>query len=266
MTTWLAWRIGKWLGVAVLTTGVAMAIGARHPKDRLDGAYLWATAGWLTTWIAGYGLLMASDRSVGLSWVALTLLLSIAVLLGASVAARTVESRSPDTGQRRQWIAAVTVAALVMCFVVMTLRENLAQAQWWVALTPFPLIPLIWLVPPSQSDVSIDIEGPTWTWFSVLAWAEGLSAVGLFAVFLPFKYGAGIEIDGGDGWFGWLHGAFFAAYLVALQGAGSTQGWSWSVMAVGGACGVIPGATFVFERTMARRRDQDSSRAANTRA
>lgn len=86
----------------------------------------------------------------------------------------------------------------------------------------------------------------TLAWFLTLARAEGVSAIALFAVAMPLKYGAGIPHA--TLWAGWLHGALFLTYLVALWSTARVQGWTWTDRALGFAAAIVPAGTFWFER------------------
>lgn len=85
-------------------------------------------------------------------------------------------------------------------------------------------------------------------WFLALARAEGCSAIALFFIGMPLKYGAGLPEA--TLWTGWLHGSLFLVYLVALWSAGRTLRWRWSTLALGVVCAIIPAATFWFERQL----------------
>lgn len=89
----------------------------------------------------------------------------------------------------------------------------------------------------------------TWAWFRAIARAEALSAAALFFVGLPLKYGAGVAEA--TVWAGWVHGALFLLYLVALWSTARVLGWSWGRAAVGFIAAIPPLGTVWFERRVA---------------
>ena len=65
----------------------------------------------------------------------------------------------------------------------------------------------------TQTDLETIEKGFTW-----VAWAEGLTVLVLFGLFMPCKYLLGINIDAGTGVIGWTHGVFVILYVIKISG------------------------------------------------
>jgi integral membrane protein len=142
---------------------------------------------------------------------------------------------------------AVAVGGLLGAFGWMSAR-TLGHA--WVLGAAIPaavaiVVALRWRCSPSQDDTR---HTATIRWFAWLARAEGLSLLLLFGVYMPLKHGAGIVLDGGQGWFGWMHGVLQLLYLVALVVTARVHDWGIARQAAGFVASLLPFGTFVFER------------------
>lgn len=241
MDTWTILRLGKFLGVAVFSAGVGIAALAPDRALRSYAAWTLAPAGFLLTWLAGYGLLKATGRSMGESWVTLSILGSLLALHGTQLCART------DVPAR--WRAAVTWAGLGASIAAMVGRELGS------GLVPFTLVAgllsasLGLLQPPSSGGVPARVPAAFWWWMRL----ESLSAVALLLIYMPLKYGAGIVLDQGQGWFGWVHGVLTLTFLNGLATAARAGAWPRSEVALAFVASLIPLGGFWFEYRHARR-------------
>jgi hypothetical protein len=109
-TFWLALRVAKFVGIVVLGMGIGGALWGEGVR-RQQAAYWVATAGFLLTALAGFGLVKASGRSLGEPWISGSLLLSLAAL---DLTIRSVEPGRPRSTARVVGIAAALVAATVL--------------------------------------------------------------------------------------------------------------------------------------------------------
>lgn len=91
---------------------------------------------------------------------------------------------------------------------------------------------------------------PTLRWFLQVARVEGLSAIALFFVAMPLKYGAGIPEPVQH--VGWFHGTMVFTYLIALGSVARVEGWTWARVAAAFVASLVPFGTFVFERRLLR--------------
>lgn len=234
---WIFWRFVKFLGVSLFAWGVFGATQPGDPGARSAAARQWGTAGFLLTWLAGYGLAKLSGTSLGAPWISASMLTSMLALAGALAAARS-------DGRVARFVAG---AAAMATLGLMTSRMQGGFAVF--AALVVPLAAGLWLArekrPASPARAHPD---PAETrWFFSIARAEGISLLLLFGLYMPLKYVAKIQLDGGQGWFGWVHGVLLVLFLVALFHVGWGR-WSRKRMAWAFAASMVPFGTFVFER------------------
>lgn len=249
MTAWALLRFCKFVSVALLAAAVLGGVFGGTPAARRRASLHLGTLSIIGVLMFGYALAKKAGASIGDPWISRSL---FAGLAGYGAACWT------GTAQRvRPVPAAVALAGLLGAFGWMSGR-NLEQA-WILGL----LLPAILATPAailaarrSASDTSdaSDAEAAQATvrWFSWLARAEGVSLLMLFGVYMPLKHGAGIVLDGGQGWFGWAHGVFQLVFLVALLVTAQVQRWSVLRQALGFVSSLIPLGTFWFERHVRR--------------
>ena len=91
---------------------------------------------------------------------------------------------------------------------------------------------------------------PTRAWFLWVARAEGLSMVFLLFVAMPLKRVMGIPEA--VSWTGWIHGALFLVYLIALGSVHRVEGWTWARSAAAFVASLLPFGTFVFEHRLGK--------------
>lgn len=239
MSAWIAWRLIKFLSLSLFAFGLLASATAHARVDRQRAGYGLTLVGFLGSWTAGYGLLKLSGASMGAPWVSASLLGSM-VALGAAAAAGSSATRS-------RGLAALTWGALAASTTPMVVRSDAGAmgAATAVTVVLFAVLGAWWAR--GEGTVEDGTSG-TLTWFGWIARLEGVSLLALFGVYMPAKYLAHVELDGGQGWFGWMHGQLFLAYLVALVVTGREAGWSLGRMAVGFVASLLPGGTFWFER------------------
>jgi integral membrane protein len=242
MTTLLGFRLVKLLGVCLFAAGCIGGGLATTRRDRAVFAYGAGTVGWLACWITGYGLMKLGGHEMSDPWVTTSMAWSFLALLGAVMSAQ---------GPRNPLWAGLSVAGLCGSVAVMGIHvfESVqlvgvacavvggAGAAAWV----------LWTQTPEDAPTGSEGLDAVHTWFDWLSRLEGLSLLALFGVYMPAKYGMGVELDGGQGWFGWVHGMLFVLYLVALVVVTRTAGWSLSRAAAGFVAALLPFGTFVFE-------------------
>ena len=236
MTLWLLFRLLKFLSLALFAGGVVVATHARRRPERVHAAWRIAPLGFFGSWIAGYGMLKATGVSMGAGWVSASMLASIVALHLAQLSARR------ETQAR--WLGPVAWAALGASIGAMVGR---AGPEWWPAAGLGALLgagAALLLPQPSEEEATTDETMDNfWMWSRL----EALSAILLFVVYMPLKYGAGIVLDGGQGWFGWLHGILTVIYLNGLGAAKRAAGWSLSTTAIAFASSLLPFGALAFE-------------------
>lgn len=112
MSGWLAWRVVKHVGVALLFAGVLGAATLRAPEERQRAVYAVATPAFFAVWVAGYGLLRAQGISMGAPWISAGLLASLAAF---ALAAWSVER---DGRQGAAWASLAVLVGTVVLMVV----------------------------------------------------------------------------------------------------------------------------------------------------
>lgn len=233
MTLYLAWRALKYLGLGLLSVGAIAPAFVRHRQDRAT-LYKLAVVGWLLTWIAGYALVKSKGTSLAEPWVTAGMVWS-AIAVTASL-----------LSVHRPVFAGLGAGSMVAGLIPMLFRE---LALPWMVLAALPGTMVAWFG--SRVD-SIGEAGSSWSWFRMLAWAEGISLILLLFVDVPARRVFDIELDGGQGWFGWSHGMLFIAYAVALGRwvveRHPDNGARAKAYALGFVAAVLPLGTFVYER------------------
>lgn len=235
---WVLLRFAKFAGVALLSCGVLGSVFLRGQRERQICAYVVATMGLLIVWTAGYGLVKAKGLSISEPWISRSLLAGLAAIFGAAWAA--------SSAVVARWTRALAVGALTAAFGLMSARDGnvaLTIVAPVLAAAPVLLVP----TPPSDPDTPPVDSQATFRWFAWLARAEGTSLLLLFGVYMPLKYGAGIVLDGGQGWFGWIHGVLQLLFVVALLVTVRTYRWSMLRAVVGFVASLVPLGTFIFE-------------------
>ena len=234
----LFFKLLKYLGFALFSAGILMAVKAQALPDRSRGGHLWTTAGFVICWIAGYGMMKSLQVSMASPWLSISILSSL-VAFGAAAWCVSIAAFRRDMG-------ALALTCLVATVLMMTYRE-----QWTVAAGLLPVVAIAGRWWTKAVDFGEDLEEAarsTREWFFWLARLEGLSLLALFGIYMPFKYALGINLDQDQGWFGWVHGMLQLAYGAALVVTTRTCGWSMSRFAVGLLASLLPFGTFVFER------------------
>lgn len=247
LTAWLFYRLFKWLGIGIFAGGLALSASTASPRARLAGGLGLATVGLLFVWMGGYGLMKGMDQSFRELHIAGALFASLAALFGG-VLGGVLRSRIAPlilvVGGFASAVGFMTAKGVLLPTVVLALVIPVLLAAAAGGLGA-------WLGP-AEVDPERSKRGVA-QWFGWIARAEGVSLLVLFFVFMPLKYGADIEIDGGDGWVGWIHGVLVFLYLLSL-GAGLVVA-RWGILAgiLGFFASLLPLGTFVFEWWLSRR-------------
>ncbi len=241
MTGWVLWRFVKFVSVALLASGVLGSVFGSTPATRRRAGQVLATLGLFGVWLAGYALAKKTGVSIGEPWISRSLLAGLLALGGACMAGTS--DRVPP------WAAALGIGGLLSGFGWMSSR-TLDQAWMLGAAVPAVVATatVLWVARREHAGTDPARDGATFRWFTWLARAEGVSLLMLFGVYMPLKYGAGIVLDGGQGWFGWVHGVLQLAYIVSLLVTGRVLGWGLLRTVAGFIASLLPLGTFIFER------------------
>lgn len=246
MSTWLLWRLLKFLGLVAFAGGVLGLRRVPARADRLVLAYGAVFPGFVGTWLGGWMLMKATDKAPHEPWILLSMALSAVALHLAFLASHKAAVRDLTHG--------LALGALLGAVAVMVLRAQplgvLAGISAGCLVAGLALVGVKGRrdLVCTEADRGVALRG-----FAVVAWAEGLSFVVLMFVAMPLRLLADIDLDGDTAGLGWLHGVLFLAYVQALSSAGGLLGWSTRDRVLGFVAGLLPFGTFVFERWVARR-------------
>ena len=225
---------------AYLVTVVAgVALTSRQRRLRLLRLALLPT--FVATWGVGWLMIKATGLSMGESWVSATMMTGLAGLVGSWQLAHHAHPR--------WWWSALALSGPALGFSIMVGRHHPPLDLGVGIGVTTALCALLGYALHTQTDatpqrLARDV-GDVFAW---VARAEGVSLIVLFFVFMPLKYGLHIEIDGGTGLIGWLHGVLLLVYLIALGTTSRVLGWGWMEVLIGFVASLLPGGTFLFER------------------
>jgi len=247
MTAWAVLRFCKFISVALLTAAVLGGVFGGTPTARRRASLHLGTLSIIGVLMFGYALTKKVGASIGDPWISRSLFAGLVGYGGACWVGAGDKVRAVP--------AAIALTGLLGAFGWMSAR-TLEQA--WVLGLLLPALlatPAAFLAAAGQASDASDPEGPeaTLRWFSWLARAEGVSLLMLFGVYMPLKHGAGIVLDGGQGWFGWAHGVFQLVFLVALIVTARVRNWSVARQLTGFIASLVPLGTFWFERRVRSR-------------
>lgn len=244
----VALRLLKFFGVAVFCAGVLGAVALPSQRDRRRSAHVAATLGLAAVWIGGWGLLKHLGLSMAEPWIARALLAGL-LSLAAAVWATHGARRAPLAG-------ALACSALLAAFGLMSARE--ASAVFGLVVPAiagalaFVLLGRGATAEPVPPDPDPQYREASGRWFLWIARAEGASLLVLLGVYMPLKYGASIVLDGGQGWFGWIHGVLQLLFLVALSSVARVHRLPRLYVPLAVLASVLPLGTFVLERYLVR--------------
>ena len=232
MSAFLAFRLVKFLGIALLGAGVFGAAFSSQQSDRLRAAHVLAPLGWFVTMLAGYLVMKALGQSMSEPFISRTLWSSLLATGGAMWAAH----RPGRLG------AALAVAGLALSVGFMVVRTSATPGLVAAAIAGGAAA--AWV--PTVARVDDRVE-QTRRWFKHIARLEGASLVFMLLISMPLRKLAGIALDGGDGWIGWIHGVLVLLFVQALVVAWRVLGWGFGRVVLAFVASLIPFGTFVFE-------------------
>jgi len=231
MTSWLLWRLVKWLGLCVLAWGVFGTV--RNTGTARRNAAFWVLPlGLLTVFISGYGLLEHSQLEFSEPWVLASLAAGVASASGAVLHATSPRSRLG---------AGFTVAGLTGALGFMVFRDGGLLPGVLTGVLGLPIGALLASEGPDEQATDEVLR-----WFRWIGRAEGVSLLVLFGIAMPLKYAAGQPFL--ISWTGWLHGVLFLLYVGALVIGVLRLGWSLVDAVLGFVAAFLPFGTFLFER------------------
>ena len=247
-TAWIVWRIVKFAGLTIFAAGIAGAATSPNPRSRFVLAHWVAPLGLVLTWTGGYGLLKLLGRSLLEPW--------ILVSWGASFVAWHGAVLASYRGAFRRPAAALVVFGFFSALGAMVLRETSLRLLLVAAALPAVLATLMVGLGQRAAPEGWEVDErylheAVPRWFLWIARAEGVSLTVLLLIYVPLKHLVGINLDGGQGWFGWVHGALMLLYLQAMVSAARYGGWSRGTLGLAFVASLVPFGPFWLERRLA---------------
>lgn len=240
----LYWKFFKFLGISLFAAGLFSAFVSQTAKRRAFAGHWLSSLGLLSVWLTGYGMMKLLKHPMSTIWIVVPLLASL-VAWASAVAASGFPKARP-------WLGGLAASGFVLSMIGMVFRTQPHDA---LALILVPLV-FVSCAFTLKRNLSAQEEDPdlikdlSLHWFIWLARFEGLSLLTLLGVYMPLKYGAGIVLDGGQGWFGWLHGIFQLFYLAGMLSTAKLHAWSLPRLILAGFVSAVPFGTFWFERRL----------------
>ena len=245
MTSILIWKLIKWMALAMWIAGAFKVVDHPSQKHRLQGLYgllIWGFAG---TWLSGWGLMKSlafTMKEPWISWSMLWGLISLSASFG--LAFQSMEG----------WFAKLSriavLGGLLSAMGIMVFKDQ--PSHWSLVMTGSVIVGAVWshFANSFESETNADQERSLLIQkgFRHIAWVEGLTVILLFGLYMPLKYAAGINIDGGTGLLGWAHGVFVIVYMITLLFTGKALSWSFLRIVLGGLASFLPFGTVIFER------------------
>lgn len=246
LSAWLVWRGIKFVALVILVAGLFELGRSRADDERARARAMGAmTVGFLAVWLAGYVLLKLGKKGLGEPWVSWSLLTSLATFGAATALAQGAKA------VKLLW--ALTLGSLYATTFLMVARVASPAVQGGLVGAGLVLGGINAALMPAVAPEGEAARGWVWPWFRALAWAEGVSFIALMFINMPLRKMTGMTLDAGTGALGWLHGALFLVYLVALGVTSRALQWPWRARILGGIASVLPFGTFVFERWVERK-------------
>lgn len=245
--TWIVWRWLKFVALAIFASGLWSSACAQDRGARLTAAHWTTTAGLVLSWIAGYALMKTSGRGFE-PWVLQAMGASLVASTGALLAA-----------SRPRPALGAGLAAAGFCAASFVMVSRGALALGWALGLSAALGALASLaasrLPDTDADLDpdLDLGDRHLRWFTWVARFEGASLLLMVGVSMPLRMLASIELDGGQGWIGWVHGILVLIYLQALVAVAIAQRWGLGRTSLAFVASLLPGGTFVFERRVLAR-------------
>lgn len=225
--------VAKRLSAALFAAGIGVAVSAREPADRWRAASREGLVALVLSWSLGHIALVASGKTLAdpvVAWGVAASLAAWALALDAALHGRGISGR-------------LAVAATAATIAAMVLRSHdFATTAAGVGLAALVSLGFGGLTAAAHPDP----KSATFSLVVHLGHAEGLSLLTLLgATFL--RRGLGMDVPIAP-WLGWVHGALFLTYVVALSFAARAIGWNVRQLFIAGLGAVLPFGPWWSER------------------
>jgi integral membrane protein len=237
VTIWLGLRLVKFASVVVFAASLGGALAADRAEVRARWARVGVPVGLVASWAAGWALLRVGGGSPAEPWVPSSMALSLVAVEGALRAHR-------GSGRVGGALIGGGLAATIGAMVLRSLDAGLAGAVGFGAVGA-----AVGAMIASPATGSVDVGRGFFLWVARL---EGASFVVLLAN-TAAKRLAHVELDGGTGTLGFVHGALFFLFVRALLELGAAERWSSVRQGAAFGASLLPFGTFAFEAWLSSR-------------
>jgi integral membrane protein len=240
MSAYLVWRLVKLIAFVLWGAGIFSLVKNASQKENLRTLYFLIVPSFAMVWVAGWLMMKLTGRTMTEPWISYAIVFSL-LSLGASF-----QVAHQHTFQKLTKLIAVLGFSMGTSVMVFRQAEQTLNGIGVSAAIGLILGFLLQKeVEETKTDLATIEKGFTW-----VAWAEGLTVLVLFGLFMPFKYLLEINLDAGTGVIGWTHGVLVILYVITLTYTKIAFKWSWLDWFIGGVVSFFPFGTFWFERRM----------------
>lgn len=188
-------------------------------------------------------MVKSSGLQLSLPWLGYGQLLSILCLLFAYLSFKSTD--------HSKVVLSLSFTSLLLTLIAMIMKDSaLSLLRVTTALTIFAAV---FFVLKKQDPVQ-DNYGKQ-SWFKLIAWSEALSLIALLFIYMPLKYLASINLDDGQGWFGWIHGVLQIIFILALSGLLIVRKINRVQFFSGLVASMLPFGTILFDRHLSKSAD-----------
>ena len=188
-------------------------------------------------------MVKSGGLQLSLSWLGYGQLLSILCLLFAYLSFKSTE--------HSKTILSLSFTSLVLTLIAMIMKDSALNLLRVTA--ALAILAAIFFILKKQNPVQID-DGKH-PWFKLIAWSEALSLIALLFIYMPLKYLASINLDDGQGWFGWIHGVLQIIFILALSGLLIIRKINQAQFFSGLLASMLPFGTILFDRHVSKSAD-----------
>lgn len=237
MSTFIAWRLAKFLVFALFCGGLFGVVVGKTRRRRVLAAYALVMPGFVGSWM----LMKERGLSLGIPFVAVSLVLSASAMHMAFLCAHLPAPRAITPR--------LTLGCLFATIALMVIRPS---EPWLIAAIVGCALLAGWAVAAAlwngtDADPSFEAHRTAVRSFRVIARLEGLSLLLMVGLSMPLRM-VGFDIDGDSNIIAWAHGVLVIAYVQALFGVAGLLRWSTGRRVWGLLAGLVPVGTFAFER------------------
>ncbi|MFK7826628.1 MAG: DUF3817 domain-containing protein [Oligoflexales bacterium] len=200
----LIWKLVKYIGLLLFSGSLGVLAIRPLNNDSQWTAVNWGMGiGFFLLWVGGYGMIKSLGFNIGSTWVVYGQFFSIACTFFAAHQA---------CGIKPGFSMNFALTSLALALTGMILKEYAINLLHYGAILVLAGGAYVQFGKTAyKENGSINLK-----WFRLIAWLEGLSLLILLFIYMPLKYLVSINLDDGQGWFGWVHGVLQIMFLLSI--------------------------------------------------